>query len=200
MKLTKQQELFAIEVSKGKSLTDAYLKAYPTSKNWTKNSLWVNASKLASDAKVALRIDSLKTKISNALDEKAIIEVKDIIELHAKIIKSDIKDYLSFKTVDIVLKDDEDGTPRSYSQMGVRIKDSDEVDGKLIKKVSINNKGDFAFELYDKQDSLKEMARIMGLYDDKAKILFPEPLQINVASELDTEQLEDLLKILDRKK
>jgi len=44
------------------------------------------------------------------------------------------------------------------------------------------------------------MARIMGLYDDKAKILFPEPLQINVASELDTEQLEDLLKILDRKK
>lgn len=200
MKLTKQQETFCIEIAKGNSQIDSFRKAYPHSKKWSNNAVSVDASRLVKKPNIHLRIEEIKGKMSKAAEEKAIIEVKDIIELHAKIIKSDIKDYLSFKTVDVVLKDDEDGTPRSYSQMGVRIKDSDEVDGKLIKKVSINNKGDFAFELYDKQDSLKEMARIMGLYDDKAKILFPEPLQINVASELDTEQLEDLLKILDRKK
>jgi len=199
MKLTKQQETFCIEIAKGNSQIDSFRKAYPHSKKWSNNAVSVDASRLVKKPNIHLRIEEIKGKMSKAAEEKAIIEVKDIIELHAKIIKSDIKDYLSFGMVDKIAKDDE-GNQVVVKDLGVNIKESDQVDGRLIKKVSINNKGDFAFELYDKQDSLKEMARIMGLYDDKAKILFPEPLQINTTSELSTEQLEDLLKILDRKK
>jgi len=199
MKLTKQQETFCIEIAKGNSQIDSFRKAYPHSKKWSNNAVSVDASRLVKKPNIHLRIDEIKGKMSKVAEEKVMIEVKDIIELHAKIIKSDIKDYLSFGMVDKIAKDDE-GNQVVVKDLGVNIKESDQVDGRLIKKVSINNKGDFAFELYDKQDSLKEMARIMGLYDDKAKILFPEPLQINTTSELSTEQLEDLLKILDRKK
>lgn len=200
MKLTKQQETFCIEIAKGNSQIDSFHKAYPHSKKWSNNAVSVDASRLVKKPNIRLRIDEIKSKMSKVAEEKALIEVKDIIELHANIIKSDIKDYLSFGMVDKVAAKDINGNPIIIKDLGVNIKDSDQVDGRLIKKVTLSNTGGFSFELYDKQDSLKEMARIMGLYDDKSKILFPEPLQINVASELDTEQLEDLLKILDRKK
>lgn len=58
--LTKQQEIFCEEVAKGNTQTDAYLVAYPTSKNWTREGVWVAASQLAAKDKINNRIEELK--------------------------------------------------------------------------------------------------------------------------------------------
>ena len=59
-KLTQQQETFCIEVAKGNTQTEAYLIAYPKSKKWQKEAVWVQASILSSKKKIQDKIDELK--------------------------------------------------------------------------------------------------------------------------------------------
>lgn len=64
MKLTAKQEKFAQEVVSGATQADAYRAAYST-ENMTDNSVWVNASKLMNNAKVALRVRELKKELAD---------------------------------------------------------------------------------------------------------------------------------------
>lgn len=61
-KLTSQQEKFAQQVAAGLSQSDAYRFSYPASKKRADATVWVDASKLAANPKVSLRIKELKTK------------------------------------------------------------------------------------------------------------------------------------------
>ena len=62
MTLTAKQESFALAIVNGKSQADAYREAYDTSK-YKDNAIHVNASKLVSNANVALRIAELRKAI-----------------------------------------------------------------------------------------------------------------------------------------
>ena len=62
MTLTAKQESFALAIVNGKSQADAYREAYDTS-NYKDNAIHVNASKLVSNANVALRIAELRKAI-----------------------------------------------------------------------------------------------------------------------------------------
>ena len=66
MKLTDKQEKFAQAIADGKTQADAYRCAYNTSK-FKPEAIYVNASKVASDTKVALRIDALKAQVAAKL-------------------------------------------------------------------------------------------------------------------------------------
>ena len=59
-KLTGKQEKFAQLVAKGETQTDAYRKAFDVRPETLDSSQWVNASKLAADAKVSQRIEELR--------------------------------------------------------------------------------------------------------------------------------------------
>lgn len=61
--LTSKQEQFAQNIADGMTQADAYRNAY-NAENMSDNSIWVNASKLTADAKVAVRIKELKDKIA----------------------------------------------------------------------------------------------------------------------------------------
>lgn len=61
--LTEKQEKFARAIVEGMNQADAYRSAYST-KNMSDNSIYVNASKLAADAKVALRIKELRDELA----------------------------------------------------------------------------------------------------------------------------------------
>lgn len=61
--LTPKQEEFAKAIVEGMNQADAYRSAY-SCKNMTDNAIYVNASKLASDAKVALRIKELREQLA----------------------------------------------------------------------------------------------------------------------------------------
>lgn len=64
MTLTAKQEAFSQAIADGKNQSDAYRAAYNTAK-MKDNSINVNASKMAADAKVALRIKELKEALAN---------------------------------------------------------------------------------------------------------------------------------------
>jgi len=57
--LTAKQEAFAQAIASGKTQADAYRDAY-NAENMKENSVWTNASKLMSDAKVAQRVEELR--------------------------------------------------------------------------------------------------------------------------------------------
>lgn len=61
--LTAKQEQFAKAIVEGMNQADAYRSAYDT-KNMSDNSVYVNASKLIANAKVALRIKELRDELA----------------------------------------------------------------------------------------------------------------------------------------
>ena len=61
--LTAKQELFVQKIIEGMRQADAYRAAYNT-KRMSDNSIYVNASKLMSDTKVALRIKELREELA----------------------------------------------------------------------------------------------------------------------------------------
>ena len=64
MTLTAKQEAFAQAIADGKNQSDAYRAAYSAGK-MKDNSINVNASKMAADAKVKLRIKELRDELAN---------------------------------------------------------------------------------------------------------------------------------------
>jgi phage terminase small subunit len=63
-KLTARQESFAQAVASGMNQSDAYRKAYSADKTSDKV-IWINASKVAKNDKVLLRIDELKAELAS---------------------------------------------------------------------------------------------------------------------------------------
>ena len=61
--LTAKQEQFVQNIIQGMSQADAYRSAYNT-KRMSDNAIYVNASKLVADAKVALRIKELREQLA----------------------------------------------------------------------------------------------------------------------------------------
>jgi len=64
VKLTAQQEKFALAVAGGKNQSDAFREAYPKSKDWKPESVHEKASTIAKNIKVMSRIDELKERIT----------------------------------------------------------------------------------------------------------------------------------------
>lgn len=63
--LTGKQEKFAVGVASGKTQADAYREAYPRSKCWKDEAVYVKASELMKNSKVLVRIAELKERITN---------------------------------------------------------------------------------------------------------------------------------------
>ncbi len=171
-KLTAKQEKFVQELIKGKSQREAYKAAY-NAKNMSENSIDVEASKLLKNPKVAQRFEELRSKVIKRTEEKAIITAEEIIREIADIAKDDIKNYLSFKTVKTVVGYDEEGEPIVDYRTVIEMKDSDTIDTKNIKEVSIGRGGTFKFKTYCRDTALYKLAEIFGLnkiQQDKQKL------------------------------
>jgi len=82
MALTAKQEAFSQAIADGMTRSDAYRSAYNAAK-MKPDSVNVNASKLASDAKVALRIAELKSAIASKglwTREKSVLALSSIAD------------------------------------------------------------------------------------------------------------------------
>jgi phage terminase small subunit len=82
--LTPKQEAFVQNIIQGMSQADAYRSAY-SCKNMSDNAIYVNASKLASDAKVALRLSELR----NELAKPSIMSAQERLEWLTQLIQSE---------------------------------------------------------------------------------------------------------------
>lgn len=72
--LTAQQEAFALAVASGKSQADAYREAYPRSKKWKDEVIYVKASELMANGKVLVRVAALRDEITAPAKKKLAID------------------------------------------------------------------------------------------------------------------------------
>ena len=82
--LTAKQELFVQNIIQGMSQADAYRSAYNT-KRMSDNAIYVNASKLVADAKVALRIKELREQLATP----AIMSAQERLEWLTQLVKNE---------------------------------------------------------------------------------------------------------------
>lgn len=82
MTLTAKQEAFAQAIANGLNQSDAYRSAYSAGK-MKDTSINVNASKVAADAKVALRVTFLREELANKslwTREQSVAVLKEVVE------------------------------------------------------------------------------------------------------------------------
>ena len=82
--LTAKQEAFVQNILQGMSQADAYRSAYNT-KRMSDNSIYVNASKLMADAKVALRLSELRKELA----KPSIMSAQQRLEWLTQLIQSE---------------------------------------------------------------------------------------------------------------
>lgn len=98
--LTPKQEAFVQNIIQGMSQADAYRSAY-SCKNMSDNSVYVNASKLVADAKVALRLKELRDKLA----KPSIMSAQERLEWLTERIEDDGVDInAKLKAIDIMNK------------------------------------------------------------------------------------------------
>ena len=176
-KLTKAREKFVQELIKGKSQREAYRIAFPKSVNWADNVVDVKASELFKDGKVLVRYNQINDRLIKEAEDECIVSAKEVLRELKKIGFADIKDFLSFRTAQTVVGYDEGEPIIDYAQI-IQMKDSDQIDGKVIQEVSINSKGVFTFKLHDKMAALDKLGKTLGMFKEKVEITGAVPVVI----------------------
>lgn len=85
--LTPKQEKFVQCIREGKTQYEAYITAYPISKNWKRNSIDCNASQLMNDTKILQRLRELGYKEEKKIEwtrRKALDTINKVIEYNAE--------------------------------------------------------------------------------------------------------------------
>jgi len=87
MPYSKEQriQIFAEEIVKGTSQSDAYRKAYPNCKKWKAATVWNEASKFAASHEVSTRVNELKQQARKLFD----CEITEILEGYYNIAMND---------------------------------------------------------------------------------------------------------------
>ncbi len=92
MAFSNNQKKFINEVSQGKSLIDAYKKAYPRSKKWKDSSVRVNASKLYNKPAIKKEITRIKKEIEQDIINQVTWSALESEKVYKKIIFLGLKD------------------------------------------------------------------------------------------------------------
>ena len=182
-KLTDKQERFVQELIKGKSQRESYRSAYPKSINWKDKTVDECASRLFKNSKVLARYNLIHDRLVKEAEDECIVSAKEVLRELKRIGFSDIKDFVSFRTEKTVVAHDDDGEPViDYGQI-IEMKDSDQVDGKMIQEVSINAKGVFAFKLHNKMDALDKLGKVLGMFTENINLSKPPTIVDDVPDE-----------------
>lgn len=158
--LTEKQRMFCAFYIQSFNATQSAIKA-GYSKNIAKEIGYENLTK----PHIKKEIKRLKEMYSEELH----LDANRILNRHANIAMSDIKDYVSYGMITKeILSADSEGNPmvEQMEVFGMEMKESDEVDGTLIKKIKMGKFG-IEFELEDRSKSLDFLTRYMGLEESK---------------------------------
>nr|WP_255492143.1 terminase small subunit [Cetobacterium sp. 2A] len=142
--LTDKQRLFCIYYMQNFNAAKAAIKA-----GYSKVTAMEQGCRLLRNVKVKEYLNELKEFYA----QDDYLETKRILERHKQIAFADIKDFVEFKTTE-----DDLGLKR----WNFKIKDDDEVDGTLIKKIGYGSNGPM-IELEDKGKSLDFLNKFYGL-------------------------------------
>ena len=155
MKLTGQQEKFAVGVASGKTQADAYREAYPKAKKWKDDAVYVEASRLLDNPKVSLRLKELRERITGlgiASAERTLLEATRIALFDPRNLFFD------------------DGTPKPITALdddtaaalaGLDVVEEFEGSGEDRKFVGYTKK----YKVADKNSALEKLFKHHGLYE-----------------------------------
>lgn len=176
--LTEAQKMFCLYYLEDFNATQSYIKAYQCSYT----TAMVNGNQLLRNTKIKNELDRLKLE----LQSEQYFKVDDIIKNYAKQAFSDITDFVDFKSEKYyVYKKDERGDKKRvvneftgeeevYVSSSINLKDSDKVDGTLIKNVRVGKDGPFV-ELHDKQKAMEQLMKYLGTASGSGdKVVFVE--------------------------
>jgi phage terminase small subunit len=185
-KLTENQKRFVDEYLIDLNATRAYKAAY---KNVKKDeTAAVNGSRLLRNAKVKKYLDERMKEREKRTEITQDMVLKEL----AKIGFEDIKDYLEYRTVKMVVEyDPETEEPIIDYRQIIDVIDSKDVDTSVIQEVSIGKDGTFKFKLYDKQKALVDIGKHLGMFTDKMEVTGKDggPIEIQDARQSLIEKL-----------
>lgn len=141
--LTPQQEKFALEVAKGKSLAESYRVAYPKSKKWLETTLHPEASRLMARPKVSARVAALQQKS----EDIAVVSREKLLREIARLAFAD---------------------PRRLLTASGEMKPMHELDDDMaaaISSVEVDEYGKLKYKLWDKGAAQEKLAKHLGLYE-----------------------------------
>lgn len=145
MSLSIKQEKFCNYYVESGNASDAYRRAY-SCKGKSDNTIWVEASRLANNPKVALRISELRSEMQRRSD----ITKDEAVGILADIARANIVDALEIKSNEmfttIVVKD--------VSALPIGIQ-------RAILSVKSTDKG-YELKLYNKIDAIEKLAKLLG--------------------------------------
>lgn len=157
--LTEKQKQFCLLYLKYFNATKAYKEVFGVAQKTAE----VGGSRLLSKDKVKEELNRLK----QAQRADLYVDSLDIKKEWLKQAFADIKDYVSFGQKEVATGDlDEYGEPFKIMVNYVEFKDSDDLDGTLIKEVKMGKDGP-VIQLYDKQ---KAMDRLMDFLVDRDEV------------------------------
>jgi phage terminase small subunit len=162
--LTPKQEAFCLAYVQTSNASEAYRRSYDVGENTKPESIWVNASKLMSDAKVLQRVDELR---ANAAARAEITQERVLREL-GKIGFADIRK--AVKWGDGLAIPDESGEVRIAN--GVSLIGSEEIDDETAAAIAeiSQTKDGVKVKFHDKKGALVDIGRHLGMFkDDKDK-------------------------------
>jgi phage terminase small subunit len=141
--LTAQQERFAQEVAQGKSLSDAYRKAYPRSEKWKQETVHEKASRAAANAKVSARIAQLRAAVAKA----SILQAAEILNETRRVALSSVRSLFG-----------PDGKL-------LRPHELDPDTAAAISSFEVGPDGTIKYRFWDKGAACDRASRILGLYE-----------------------------------
>ena len=144
------EEVFCLEYLKHFNKTKAYHKARP---DVTYGSASVEGSRMFGKPKIQQRLAELKS----AKQEQLFIEGTDIDAQWAKQAFADITDFIEFRTETSAFVDDT-GEISEREHLIVSLKDSDKIDGMMVKEFKMTRDGP-VIKLYDSQKALEMLQK-----------------------------------------
>lgn len=166
--LTEARKMFCLYYLQSFNATKAYLKAYPDASYATAKT---NGNLLLTKADIKEELHRLKAE----LQQDVFLGVGDIMQNYAKQAVADITDYATFGKREIEVTGafgpikDEDGRVLMKEVNYVDFRESDLVDGSVIKNVRMGKDGP-VIELYDKQKAMSELMKYLAGDDSPGEI------------------------------
>ena len=151
------EEIFCLEYLRTFNKTKAYHKARP---DVTYESASSEGSRIFGKPKIQQRLAELKS----AKQEQLFIEGADIYAQWAKQAFADITDFIEFRTeISAFVGDDGEMTEREH--LIVSLKDSDKIDGMVVKEFKMTRGGP-VIKLYDSQKALEMLQKRLLSVDE----------------------------------
>lgn len=155
MSITGPQETFAAGIAQGLSKAEAYRKAYPRAMKWKDEAVWAEASKLAANPKVSLRVQELLQKAAAANE----VTVARVIREIARIGFFDIRKLVNPDGTPKPLHELDDDTAAAIAGLEVaRVGNAVIGEGEVLK-----------FKIADKNSALEKLSKHLGLYEKDNK-------------------------------